>query len=201
MAKTITSQIPINSPSHTSTPEIKVPLPRGYPECQHRRHGSPWCLCDYPIARALVGRGLGPVVLPAVLVVAAPEPVPGSPLGLASWAPAMQTTPQSSSASGKGSAWCLCFLLCHTGLHARYTPGTRLLPALPSHLPFQPANCFGARTWAGTAEPRSTPEPQPEPERPAAPLSPDHDFSRFRRPHCARFGNLGIPIHLILMSS
>lgn len=109
----------------------------------------------------------------------------------ASWGPAMQTTPQSSSASSKGSAWCLvsCFATqCNT-------PATRLLPALPSHLPFQPKN------WAGTAEPRSTPEPQPEPERPAAPLSPDHDFSRFRWPHCARFGNLGILVYLVLMSS
>lgn len=140
MAKTITSQIPINAPSHTSTPEIKVPLPRGYPECQHRRHGSPWCLCDYPIARALVGRGLGPVVLPAVLVVAAPEPVPGSPLGLASWGPAMQTTPQSSSASSRARRGVFASCFATQG----YTPATRplhahfphsLSPSLPAGKP------------------------------------------------------------------
>ncbi|KPM42872.1 Phosphoenolpyruvate carboxykinase [ATP] [Neonectria ditissima] len=73
--------------------------------------------------------------------------------------------------------------------------GTRPFPApLTPHPPFpsfpsSPANLLLAE--AGAAEPRSTPEPQPEaePVRPAAPLFPDHDSSRFRRPHCARFGN------------
>lgn len=162
-------------------------MPRGYPERQRRRHGSPWCLFSYPIARALVGRGLGPVVLPVLLAAPAPEPVPGSPLEAGVMGPG--------NANHDPAEFPVCALakrLCaksppqsclpsSTTAHAHSPHPSPLTPHPPfPSFPSSRQTCCCAQ--AGAAEPRSTPEPQPEsePVRPAAPLFPDHDFSRFR---------------------